>query len=547
MARGRRFFAVELEAYVPGVSAAAERGHDVKPRLYPYDLPQALESTETIRASDIGYRTLPSDATQAVYPQVLDTAFEYDRRVPLSPFASSTAAGWGTVRLFNPDGMWDSVARTRSTDGRVARVLQGYKVYDTTRGYESDPSYVTLVEVLRGVAQGWFLGDAGLEVPLRDATYWIERPLQANLYAGTGGYEGNSQMTGVSKPKTRGGNAGAPVKNVKPVLIDPTNRIWQYTDAAGGIVALYERGQTGITFSADTTNLYAGSTPAGQYRTDNSRGLFQLGSTPVGEITVDCWGSFPTMGSIVNPVTAAHALLRDDMALPANLVDTTNFTAVAALVNYTAGWHFPSQQIQGIEAVDVFLRSVNAKLVPGRNGTLKVVLLRAIPAGTQPVFTFTTATVSQLTPRRLEAPLDPPAYRWMVGHTRNHMIQTSDLGPLVTDARRQFLAQEWTQAGWSSSAILQAYRRPSDPGTVPTALLSGPNAQLVADALGALWGTRRRLYDITVPYEVGYARDIGEIVGLEYPVDDLGSGRVGQIVGDQMRSGSDSITLQVLV
>jgi hypothetical protein len=65
--------------------------------------------------------------------------------------------------------------------------------------------------------------------------------------------------------------------------------------------------------------------------------------------------------------------------------------------------------------------------------------------------------------------------------------------------------------------------------------------------LGALWGVRRRLYDVTVPAFIGVALDMGHVVTLKYPMDDLTNGLAGQIVGYSFRSPDASVVLRVLI
>jgi hypothetical protein len=79
-------------------------------------------------------------------------------------------------------------------------------------------------------------------------------------------------------------------------------------------------------------------------------------------------------------------------------------------------------------------------------------------------------------------------------------------------------------------------------------LLSIDGAQVVASGLGGLWSAaRRRLYSVVLPLAVGLPRDIGDVIGLVWPMDDLPGGRVGQIVGEQIRAGDSTITYLVLV
>lgn len=548
--RGRMFFAAEIEAYRYGSGAVAERGHLIEPHLAPDALPQPLEATATIRASTLGYRTPPGDALQEVYPGLLDTAFEIDRRMTLSPQTSACAAAWGSLRLLNPDGQWDAVAGNYTPDGRQVSILLGFKDYDEARGVEADPSYATLNPVFRGLAQPWFLSESELAVPLRDASYWLDRPLQSQIYLGTGSYEGTAELVGVPKPKLRGGVwLDKPVRNITPVLVDPANRIYQFSDGPAFITALYEGGAQTILFQANTNNLYSGTTTSGYFRQDPDRGLFQLGTTPARQITIDAVGNFVSAGTVNNPVAIAKGLLLEDMALAAAHVDSASFDALTSTYSgFAAGWYFGPTQISSVDALDLFLRSVGAKLLPARSGKLTLYALRAIASDAPTAFDFTTDNVVDVTPRQLEAILDPPPYRLYVGYNRINTLQSaSDLNPTVSDAQRQVLAKEWSSSGWSSETVMAAYRRPNDPPIIQTALLDAANAQALVNELGALWGTRRRLYDVRVPFEVGLQREVGEVVSLTYPMDDLRSGRVGQIVGEQIRSTDTTITLQVLI
>jgi hypothetical protein len=545
-----RFFAVEMDAFRPGAALpggaepwAAQPWADDPGEAGP------TEADETVRASDMGYRTRESDADGLqLYPPTVEQAFALDRAMRLDPAGAAVAAGWGSLRLANAGRQYDALAAASNADGRRVRVLMGTKARDAARGYLVDPPYAELSEVFCGIGQPWFLEESVLDVPLRDASYWIERPLQTETYAGTGGLEGPADLAGKLKPKTRGGSSSYPVRNVTPVLVDPVALIYQYTDGPGTVVALYEGGDAQIPFAGNVSDLYSGVTPAGQYRTDNSRGLVQLGTRPVRPVTVDVTGAFVVAGAQSTAAAVARYLLAEDMVLPAEFLDTTSFAALDAAYPWTAGWHW-ADATDGAAAAGLLLASLGARLVPTRDGRLRAVALRALPAGTTPVARLTTAEIVSLRPRALGAPLDPPPYRWRVGYQHAHTVQTSDLDPDVTEARRQFLAAANRFAVWASTSVLAAYRRPQDPPELPTALLQQAHAQALAEALGALWGTvpARRLYDVEVPMEIGLKRDIGDVVSLIYPLHDLDGGWLGQVVGDSLRAQDDTMLLQVLV
>lgn len=579
-APGSPFYAVELTAFLKaGTPATPAQGHGTTPRgTFVRRLPVGADTTAIIRASDAGYRTLTTDAGGLVqYPGLLDQAFAMSRAINLDPTQSSVGAAWGSLDIANPDGRYDSLAASWNSDGRPLKVLYGVKTFDAVRGMFVDPAYATLATVFIGMATPWYLSSNELQVPIRDATYWLDRNLQTNVYGGTGTYDGTVNLTGTPKPKARGGSLSAPIRNVTPVLIDPVNLIYQYTDAAGTVVSLYEGGATDITFQADTTNLYSGSTSPGQYRTDNSRGLFQLGSVPQRTITADVTGQFATAGVVVSAGQLARFLLTEDMTLPAANISTASFVAAAGstpafarghgtrphgtltrraitvssvdpLAAVAGVWFDPANIITCVDAIDAVLSSIGAQLVPARDGTLRLFRLQALTGSALPVVSLSPSNCVSVTPDTLPAGVDPPPFRFRVGYAHNYTVQSSGISPSATSGQAQFVTAADHYATWSSTAILAAYRRPNDSQPVGSGvLLQSGDAQTVANALGALWGTRRRLYDVVVPLSVALGLEVGNVVRLTWPMDNLRNGQLGQIVGEQFQSQNSTSTFQVLV
>jgi hypothetical protein len=509
-----------------------------------------LESTDTLRVSDTGYVTLEADTpSAAAYQPILAGAFEIDRAVALPPDAAGAGAAWGALRLINHRGALDAVFAGRNIDGRAITVRMGRKER-LAHGYAADPSYDDLVQVFGGFGTGMVLEDGILRVELRDAGYWLERPAGGDTYGGAGGLDGNATLKGKRKPRTRGGTSGDPVRNVPAVLVDPAALIYQYTDAAGTVVTLYERGLSGgITFSANTTDLYTGSTPAGQYRTDNSKGLFQLGSSPVGQITVDCTGAFPDASTPTTAAAIAEEVLIQDAAIPSGSVDSAAFAAVDTARAWTAGFHLRlDEPLDGIDVAGRLLASIGARLVPLRTGEISAMLLAAPEPGTAAAYAYTEAQIVACTQRRLGPPLDPPPYRVRVGHQRNHTIQTSDVGSTVTDARRALIAEPWQVAAASSAAVLAAWRIPSDPALLDSDLLDAAEAEDLAEALRDLWcsATPRRVWDVTLPLPLALRHDIGDVLHLTYGVPGLATGALVLVVGEQIRAGDGVAIIQVL-
>ena len=549
---GMVFMIVELDVYKPGIALTItiEESHLAHPHLALAEFEDPVQASAQLLASDIGYRTRSTDPNGIVaYAPVLNQALQVDNALNLDPANSGIGASWGDVDLANANNLYDQMAATFNSDGRNVRILTGIKTFDRARQYHVDPTYASLALMWAGVATPWFLSDVSLTIPIRDSSYWLERSYQQNVYGGTGTYDGTSTLSGKPLPRTRGGTATDPVRNITPTLVDPVHLIYDYNDAPGTVVNLYEGGALVITRNSDTTNLYAGSTPAGQYRTDNSRGLFQLGSTPVHAITADVTGQFPVAGAITTFAQIARYMLTEDLLLPPELIDLTTFNAVDAAYPYVSGVYFDSATTPtGIDVLTLALSGPGGKIVCKRTGRLSIYMLRALPAAAVAVAAFDLTNIVTIVPVALPTTLDPPPYRIRSEFAHNYTLQTSDLnGASITAAQNQFVATTGSFATWASTSVLAAFRRPNDPAPITGMLLHQADAQTVVNDLGALWGVRRRLYDVTVPSFQNVARDIGDVVSITYPMDDLVHGQLGQIVGYSFRSPDSSTTIRVLV
>jgi hypothetical protein len=504
-----------------------------------------------INASDIGYRSHASDSGGVVpYPPFLDSAFQINRALNIDPTQSSVAAAWGTLNLANSTGAFSALSRSTNCDGRAVNVYYGRKTLDGARNIEIDPAFSSLTKAFQGIATPWFLTDTQLQIPLRDATYWLEnQPYQKLVYGGTGYYDGTAALAGTARPKTRGGTNGNPIRNITPVLVDPVNLVYDYNDAPGHVIAIYEGGNQSYTFAGDVADVYVGSTPSGQYRTADAIGKFQLGSTPSLAITADVRGNFPVAGSVSNVTDLIEWVLLEDMALPASYFDLTSLVNIGNSYTYTGGFYYGSSTtpVDGVTVVDALLTSIGAQMVPLRNGRLGFIALRTVSQGATPVAAFDTNTIVSCTPVALPSTLVPPPYRVRINFQHNYTVQTSGISPSATAAQFQFMQLPDNYAIWISAAIQNAYQRPNDFNPLPTVLLDETQATNLASVLGQLYSGYLRAFDIVLPLDVALQREIGDIVEMTYPLGDLSSGRIGQIIGDTMDSSSATGTLRVLV
>lgn len=520
-----------------------------------------LEPDSQITVSDRGYRTLSTDTNIAClavgnatglsgivpYPGVVNDAFALDRHVNLDPTSSSIAATWGSISLSNADGRFNNMPSQWVNDGRPATILAGKKLIDTTRGYEIDPAYASLTTFFSGVSTPWSLSDTTLDIPLRDASYFIETPAQNDVYCGTGGYDGTADLAGKPKPMSRGGTPSYPIQNVTPTLIDPVNLVYQYNNAPGSVVNAYEGGYQTWILDGDVADLYSGSPAAGHMRTCNAKGCFQLGSNPKAAVTVDVTGAFPNGAVVTTAAQLALGLLEQDLGVNSAHINEASFnnpTAPDPAAGVAGIFISPDDTIDGPTALDRIVSSFGGKIIPTRTGLLSLYLLRAITGS--PMATWSNSMLVSLVPSSLPTTVSPPPYRTRVAYNHNYTVQTSGVSPSADPTRQQFIAAADRYAAYSSNAVLRGYRRPNDFAPVGGALLSQTDAQNVANNLGALWCAPRTLYAATMPASVGIAYDLGNIVAINYK--QIGNLAVtGQIVGEFFRSSDATITFLVLV
>lgn len=508
--------------------------------------PYQTEVNGILRAADLGYVTRPGDAPgQVIYPPTLSAGWAISRSARLEPWSTAGAASWGSLRLIALDGRYDALAASCSPDGRPVRILRGTKSFDRSRGILRNPSYADLVPVFCGVGNGlWRRGETELELDLRDGSYQGERPIQTALYGGAGGYDGTAGIKGQPKPFCRGGSAGFPILNVSPVLIDPIANIWQWNDGPGSLVQIYERGAPVFTFQADTPNLYSGTTSSGSYRTDVSRGLFQLGATAQGAITTDVTGAFPSGAAPSAAAGIAQQILAETLGIDPQFLDLGSLIGLDAARPWTAGIYV-TEAVDAMTVVDGLLRSLNAWLAPARDGRLRATRLQA-PGTLNPTGSYDEVKIVKAPPRAMPALLSPPPFRIRMAHSRRYTTQSSDWAGAATDARKQLVADAWSYATWVSGTNIATYRKQNDPPPVETYLLNPTEAQQVVDELGAILGVRRAIYDLELPMYLAPRHEIGDEIVMGFASAGIPAGTRAVVIGDNLDSQRSTFTLSVL-
>jgi hypothetical protein len=447
--------------------------------------------------------------------------------------------------------------------GAVAAAPRAGDYLYTARNMLIDPPYASLVPAFNGVAGTLTADDTEVTIPLRDASYWLERPLLRSTYGGNGQYDGTSTLTGTLKPLVIGGSTkvgtvfDGPVNNITPVLVDPPALIYQVNDGPVAKIQLWEGGNAGWPNAGDVPDLYVGSTPAGQYRTCLARGCLQLGSTPTFQITCDVNGA-PLQASST-ALAVAYYVLTSLAGVPTNLVASSGgqLAAIGSTPPFNHGCAVflgPQDNPTGVDLLTRILAPACMKLVACRDGLLRAFVIAALPGSPTIKAALDDRNIISITPIALPAGVSPPPYRMRVGYDDNYTVQTTGLSPLATAGRVQYLATPNSVVQANSPTLFSAISRPNDPPVITGSIVDHvtgygalDEAQFVANQYIALWGVRRRLYGIEVPFIVGVTLEYGDVVSITTEIGDLAGTTLGQIVGYSYRSEDSSITLRILV
>lgn len=505
--------------------------------------PQAVESYETLRYSDAGY--VSDDHTP--YPPYVIQGLSLTRALTFSAEALGGSYSVGALEIANPDGALSGLLQSRVNDHLPVRIRAGRKDWDASRQIWRDPPYDATAPVFAGLGRNWQPGPTGFEVPLLDATYWLDTAMPTRSYGGGGGLDGDKNVVGRSHPRLRG-----MCRNITPILIDAVNLVYQLSDAEADIMAVYEGGfGGGIAFGGRVDDLYAAPPAPGHYTIQHSPAgtWLRLGTKPVYAITLDATGRFPSGAAPHGLLSLLRQMLIEDLTLPANFIDP-GWDAVSAAYDPPGGWYWDGgENVSGRGVCNTLLSGLGISLIPTRTGTLRPFLMRRVCDEVPELRYLSADVIARIAPMRLDASLDPPPWRWRIGYAHNftRQIHLNDLHPQITADQRNFIAESDRAALWVSTTVKSDWRVPSDPPLLTTALAQEGDAAAIADRLGDVWGRRRHMWAIDVPRDMATGFELGDTVFLRAPIPGAEDGARGTVIGEMSNALDPTTTLTLLV
>jgi len=414
----------------------------------PAVLPPALRAPQNIallRLASAGYSSVPvGSADVATWsPRILGDVELSQSAIDALGLGGRTALTVAAIDLADADGFSADLARYDLANGR-AITIRTAEVLDP-RATDVGTAHSGTSKVFAGTVTAIERAPKmRARIAVSDATDRLNTLLQPNLFAGTGGLEGQSDLKGRPKPVALGA-----LFNVQPVYLGLHN-------LGAGSLPTYAthwraiQAHTAIRIRGVAQTLVTGAPGVGQARDFPGSGCFQLGASPDGDVTADVQGD--NVGGYVSSTATVLRRMLETLGggfLSAEF-DASAWSIADADLPGAIGFYQDATPTSVQAAAEAMLASCGAILSGDRQGRLR--LCDPIPLDTAPQFEIPAAVILDLAPGVLPATLNPTPRAIEVQWRRN-WFPLSNLAGSVTTADRQLLAGGASVAAATSSTI----------------------------------------------------------------------------------------------
>lgn len=473
-----------------------------------------LASTATVQSSanvipfyaatedyETGFGEAPENV---IFSGTLLSPLRVDRSLLSDLLGGAVAVSYGEAELVGTERAYDDMARDFDVAGRPVTIRVG----------APDWHYADFITLFDGTASGWRPDEERLIIALRGWEFLLEVAFESRTFSGTGGLDGTSDLEGKRIPVALGWS-----NNVTPAFVIPAELLFM---VHGGrvldIPAVYVRGASlnkGPDYPTPEA-LRAATVPANSFITCCAMGLFRveyLNDQEKGAVTCDVKGAVVDNVFLQTTAQIIGHVLSDRAAVPAERIADLS----------TAPWQF-HRSVGFYAAPDdtSTCADVMTKLLRGcvgwggfsRRGVFSLGSLQ-LPSG--PVLaTYEEADIVSAVPVDLPDAVTIPPWRWRVAYDRNWTVQATDLAGVVAEDRKKWLKEERRLAEITNPTTKAFYQKPGDPDPVDGYFRDRDDAQRLAAELEELWRSPRGLYRVNLGTSA-FARDLGEVVRVEYP------------------------------
>lgn len=473
---------------------------------------------------------LTDDPSNTQFKGTLEKAFRIDRSIVDSNFiGESITIGLGEVTLTNSESDYDDLVVAHSSVGQRVKIRMG----DRTRPYAEWKT------ILQGYLTDMQMDRASITFRMRDSGFKLDVPACLNIYAGTGGTEGTSDLENKRKPRWFGWNF-----NVTPPLVIPSSLAYQLNDGPIQSVSnVYVRG-VAMSFGGDfpsVAGMLAASSASpdiGLYYTCLAEGWMRIAvasGSELGQVTVDFAGD-KTGGTFAQ--TAADIVRRLLVTSGTELVDPDDLvessfdqlnTDQGAPIGYGLG---VGSEDTVASAVATIMAGIGGWCGARRSGRFEVARFDIPAAGSTPSALYSKLNIGDrgvaIVP--LPSSINPPPWRITVGYQRVWTVQTTDIAGVVSDDRRAYIAEELRY----SSAENISTKVDFPPGN--EIVKSNANFRDMGDALTEagrlleLFGSTARAMYVFKLCEPLYVHELGQVIEVDFPRFDLDGGKLLRIV-----------------
>ena len=468
------------------------------------------------------------------YSGVLDEPLDFSWSMPSAAGFGGFITGRGTTVINNMDARYDVLTQRYTTDGQPVEVRLG-KVGTPQTSWPI---------VFRGLSSGEFIDDASFEISTEDNGYKFDVPVQASLYSGAGGLDGNADLAGKPRPLCFGWCA-----NVSPALVIPGELLFQVHEGRiQAIAAVYDRGAA-LAFDQDyptVVALRAATVPGSRYATCLAEGYFRVAFLDAqnGAVTADAQGDITGGLFAQTTVEIVRALIERSTALKyPDDVYVPSLTVLGLKQPAPVGIYVSHNETSTVaDVISRLMVGIGGYAGFRREGKFYVGRVEA-PMG-PPTKRFDKHNFDP-NPQKQKLPdsIWPPPAKWLVGYGKNYTVQT-DVAGIVTDARRSWLAAEYRYSTAEAPAIKIDHPFGKDPDPVPAYFRDKANADAEAARRLALYRTSRGLYSFGVSDRDAALLNVGEQNFIRHTRGDLIGGRYMIITSIQHKAGDNSATIQ---
>lgn len=523
---GRRPFSTIGDLPLPAATATAAiaAGIIFTVEIYPI-------SGSAIYAATEQYNTMATDTlSNTPFNGTVEKALRFHRAIIDGRRIGGFSSGYADLELSNYSGDYDGYAAVPLDGARVV-VRMG-------RSGQSFNSFATLYD---GIAEGNAkISEESLTLTLQDDNERLNIPVQPHVYGGTGGTDGDSNVTGKRKPLA----LGQPV-NVSPVLINAASLVYQIHDGQiTGISHVYDRGveltANATPDYADYAALTAASITAGRWASCLALGLIRLASKPDGIVTATLSGGAVSNGLVAGLATGTaltdtasivHYLITISTATI--VVDMGSIIAARAAQGATIGYFVGPDDDKTLRgAIDELMGGILGWAGFRRDRSFELGLI-ALPTASVPLGDYTDKDFFELKKIALPSQMDPPPYRIRAAYAVNWTVQPELAAAVdVTTAtlRKDRYAVASSTNTVLSAAIQAAHLKAQDPEVWPSFFALSADAVTFCNATLTLFGgAARGLYEITLPADA-YALNLANPILVTDDRYELDSGATLAIV-----------------